>query len=380
MAETKNFVSFEDFRLKYWRTYPEALVKMSDIFWNYHKMNSSSLKRFGFFDKYRLKKYSKKFHYREDIIYLAISMNFSWKVVDRLIGDHSVDINRLGEILLTNYILLSHEGDEKTVTDLVEMLFKNNQGLLGMEIQQEFEHWSRIHYVKYEKLYEIEKKLRCGKTEKQLRVFGFEQKGTPERFFDYLGNFCSLKTCDKEKLVNLTKNDLNDMTMELLKNAPVEFGFQYLPSASKYCYDSNIVLPLEWVNTVSDKKYYVSEKLLLEFSEYAFDKLKFYDFLFKNFIKEFDVLMRILDNASAKSKPTFHMLIHVLESTTTSSEYSKTLATLKMFKPFKEFLENNELFQVEKIISFKNISPNEALIYIIIMILFYNCFKKRTIL
>ncbi|CAI9717900.1 Hypothetical predicted protein [Octopus vulgaris] len=220
-------------------------MEMSNIFWSYHKVSATYLRCVGFFDKYRLQNLSEYFNDTEDIINLGIRMNFSWDVVDSVMRDNSMDIKRLGEIMLTNYILVSHEGDEKTVEQIVNIFREIGKHGCGMKIEEDFRCWSQQTCDKYKKLDEIEKKFKDGKTEKQLRVFGWQMKHTPERFFDYLGNFCSLKEYDKEVFVDLTKKDLSDMAVELLKNAPVEFAFQYLPSAAKYHYDSRFLPPLK---------------------------------------------------------------------------------------------------------------------------------------
>lgn len=381
MTSERCVISLEQFRHRYWQTHPESLMEMSNIFWSYHKVSATCLRYVGFFNKYRLQSLSEHFDKPEDIVSLGVCMNFSWDVVDSLIRGNNMDIKRSGEILFTNYILVNHQGDEKTVKQIVNIFNKIGKPRCGMNIEKDFQYWSQQTFDKYKKLDEIEKKFKNGKTEKQLRVFGWQMKRTPERFFDYLGNFCSLKEYNKEVFVDLTKKYLRDMTLELLKNAPVEFAFQYLPSAAKYHYDSRLVLPLEWiVINLDSNKYYSNEKLMWLFTTtHGLDQSKFHKFMLKNFPKE-EIFKEILEKYPQNpAVSTFQILMHVFGSESNSNcDYTKNMKILKMFGPFNTFVSRFEdNCKVEKMLVFKNISTHDALLYIIVIFLFFGCFKNK---
>ncbi|CAI9717899.1 Hypothetical predicted protein [Octopus vulgaris] len=259
------------FRKLFWKKNPSCLENLGGQYWN--QIEGINLPKdftsLAFFTEKRLRDLSEHFNNLEDVVKLGVNMFYDSDILWDLEREHYLNISKMALTLFVNFIITRHNGDENTVYTLIEIFFNIAKTQIAEKIKEEFEEWSQTEIGDYNELDNIEQTW-MDQHEEQL--FGWENKQTPERYFDYLGNFCSLQQYGRTRRVGLDK-----IIIDILNNAPIKFAFQYLPSAKtykKFVYNNNDLCK-DFVVVEESEVQKHTEKLLWKIAETDLEKKEF---------------------------------------------------------------------------------------------------------
>lgn len=266
-------VTMKEFRKRFWKLYPNELLELGNRYWKSKSQDLTSLQNNAFFTEERLKHLSEHFNTLEDAVKLGVNMFYHRDVLLDLERRYYTNISQMTLTLFANFIITRHNGDKRTVLQLVNIFLNIAKTQCAEIIKQEFEAWSQNDIGDYKSLDSAETNWKKTFDEKKKKIiFGWEDKRTPERYFDYLGNFHSLQRF-RQNILGLENNELHKMIELILKDAPPKFAFQFLPSANIYRSQyGNLDLGLV-ANDMLETKW--TEKLLWKIAETDMEKKDF---------------------------------------------------------------------------------------------------------